>query len=232
MKLNLWIWTLVVISLVSQPSVTRAQIIVSVTNDDLGSVFFNSSGNDMAETFGTGSAGGAISQITLSLDFNGASSTGVYLYTSSGGVPTSPYESLQIGTVSTGDFIGQNSFGQNLYNVELNASAVTANPLVANTDYALSVGGQGVGAGPGWYYTTSGSSSTGTGSFLGAYYVSFGNWNSAPSQMQGMEVKVTAVPEPSTSVLIIFGVIALLVLSGFRRAWPNGYPESCANRIG
>jgi hypothetical protein len=216
MRLNQLAWCFAVAGVTGVAPAVHAQFtLVSDTSDNLGSQFVGV-GNDMAETFSTGAANGDISQITLSLDFVGATQTGIFLYTTSG-APTS-YETLQIGTVSTRDYIGQNSYGQDLYNVELNPSAVAANPLAADTDYAIGVEGQGAGDNLYWNYVADGSDSTGTGSFLGAYYVNHGNWNSAPSQMQGMEVDIGSVPEPGEGELMIFGAMILPGLAG-QRIW-------------
>ena len=206
MELNRWLPCMAVACIMSLAPVAHAQTVVNDLGDNLSGQFVGV-GNDMAETFSTGTSTGDITQIILSLDFAGASQARIFFYTTTG-APTG-YETLQIGTVSTSDYIGQNSSGQNLYSVELNAGAVAANPLSANTDYAISVEGQGAGDNLYWDSIASGSASTGTGSFLGAYYVSFGNWNSAPSEMLGMEVDV---PEPSGLVLVICGGIILLAL--------------------
>lgn len=216
MKLSQLAWCVAVAGATGMAPAVYAQVtVVSDTTDNLGSQFVGV-GNDMAETFSTGAANGNLSQITLSLDFTGATQTGIFLYTTSG-APTS-YETLQIGTVSTSDYIGQNSYGQNLYNVELNLAAVAANPLAADTDYAISVEGQGTGDNLYWNYTTDGTDSTGTGSFLGAYYVNHGSWNSAPSQTQGMEIDVAPAPEPGEGALMILGAMILPGLAG-QRIW-------------
>ena len=216
MKLNQLAWCFAVAGATGMVPAVYAQVtVVSNTTNNLGSQFVGA-GNDMAETFSTGAANGDISQITLSLDFAGATQTGIFLYTTSG-APTS-YETLQIGTVSTSDYIGQNSYGQNLYNVELNPVAVAANPLAADTVYSISVEGQGAGDNLYWNYTTDGADSTGTGSFLGVYYVNHGSWVSAPSQMQGVEIDVTSVPEPGEGALMIFGAMILPGLAG-QRIW-------------
>ena len=212
MKLNQLAWCLVVAGATGIAPAVHAQVtVVSDTTNNLGSQFVGV-GNDMAETFSTGTANGDISQITVSLDFAGAAQTGIFLYTTSG-APTS-YETLQIGTVSPSDYIGTNSYGQKLYNVELNSAAVAANPLAADTDYAISVGGAGTGDNLYWNYTTDGAGFTGTGSFLGTYYVDHGSWVSAPAQTQGVEIDV--VPEPGEGALMIFGAMILPVLAGQR----------------
>ena len=215
MKLNKLQMSLAVAGLMALFSVARAQVtLVSDTSDNLAASFPDGGrGNDLAETFSTGPAGGTIAQIILGLNFTGVTHTGIYLYATSG-APAS-YETLQIGTVSTTDNVATNSFGQTLYRVELNAGAVAANPLAAGTDYALSVGGQGAGA-LSWDSIAIGSASTGTGSFLSGYYYSSGNWTPESTQMPGMEVDVQPVPEPSTLALFIVGGIALPVSTFIR----------------
>ena len=216
MKLNQLAWCLVVAGATGVAPAVHAQVtVVSDTANNLGNQFVGV-GNDMAETFSTGTANGDISQITVSLDFVGATQTGIFLYTTSG-APTS-YETVQIGTVSTSDYIGQNSYGQNLYNVELSLAAVAANPLAADTDYAISVEGQGTGDNLYWNDTTDSAGFAGTGSFLGAYYVNHGSWVSAPSQTQGVEIDVAPVPEPGEGALMILGAMILPVLAG-QRIW-------------
>ena len=216
MKLNQLVSCLVVAGATGMASAVHAQVtVVSDTTNNLGNQFVGV-GNDMAETFNTGTANGDIGQITVSLDFAGATQTGIFLYTTTG-APTS-YETLQIGTVSTSDYIGQNIYGQNLYNVELNLAAVAANPLAADTDYAISVGGQGTGDNLYWNYTTDGAGFTGTGSFLGTYYVNHGSWVSAPSQTQGVEIDIAPVPEPGGGALMILGAMILPVLAG-QKIW-------------
>lgn len=214
MKLDRWLRSLAAACIMGiVPAVHAQGIVASDLSDDLSTPFVGV-GNDMAETFSTGTSSGDISQVILSLDFAGASQTGVFLYTTTG-APTS-YETLQIGTVSTNDYIGQNSYGQNLYLAELNAGVVAANPLASGTDYAISVEGQGAGDNLYWNSTASGSASTGAGSFLGAYYVSHGSWVSAPSQMMGVEVD--EVPEPSGPALAICSVIVLLAVRLINRS--------------
>jgi hypothetical protein len=216
MKLNQLAWCFAVAGAIGlAPAVYAQTTVVSDTTDNLGSKFFGV-GNDMAETFNTGTASGDISQITLSLNFAGATQTGIFLYTNSG-APAS-YETLQIGTVSTSDYVGQNSSGQNLYNVELNPVAVAANPLAADTDYSISVEGQGAGDSLDWWYTADGAGFTGTGSYLGTYYVDHGSWVSAPSQMQGVEIDVAPAPEPGEGTLMILGAMILPGLAG-KRIW-------------
>lgn len=214
MKLNQLAWCLVVAGATSMAPAVHAQVtVVSDTTNNLGSQFVGV-GNDMAETFSTGAANGDISRITVSLDFAGATQTGIFLYTTTG-APTN-YETLQIGTVSTSDYFGTNSYGQNLYDVELNLATVAANPLSAYTDYAISVGGQGTGDNLYWNYTTDSADFTGTGSFLGAYYVDHGSWVSAPSQTQGVEIDIVSAPEPGEGALMIFGAI---ILPAGQRIW-------------
>jgi hypothetical protein len=215
MKFNKWVLYLAVSGAAGMASVTCAQVaVVNDTSDVLENQFVGV-GNDMAETFSTGLGGGDISQIILSLNFAGASQTGIFLYTTSG-APES-YETLQIGTVSTSDYIGQNSDGQDLYRVALSAGTVAANPLAEDTDYAVSVEGQGAGDNLYWDSTSSGDNSTGTGSFLGAYYVASGVWHSDSSIMPGMEVDVSPVPEPSAGELAFLSVIVLLIFGRFTK---------------
>jgi hypothetical protein len=196
--------------LIGLTSLSRASVtIVDDTSDTFAGM--NASGSDpyKAQIFSVGSTGGQISSVSLDLDFTGSGANGatisVLLYNATGTAVGS-----EIGTLGT---ITGTGTGATLYS----ATGLASDSLTAGNDYAIVI--QEANGGPSavdWEYATSGSASTGSGSFVsvsnvkstdGATWV---NDNTHPQYIMGISV----VPEPAAWGAI--SGISLLGLCGIR----------------
>lgn len=154
-------------------------------------------------SFSTGTGSGfLLSGVQLLLSNGGGSSgsTSIGIYDTNGGtIPPSPGSLIEmLGTVTESNLSGAAS----VWNVSLAAPLL----LAASTQYWVGLSTNN-GAQMQWWYASSSDGTGVAGEFFSNHTGSFANLGNGPYQMS---VSVTAIPEPSTSLLSVVGATMLL----------------------